>query len=195
MNIKTQLTFATIIAALMVSGCSQQMVGQQAAQASVAVTQEPVVKTIVDCSKCAKPTPKPRPTVKKCWHGRNAKGQCNPAPRMRMAPPPKAAPKIVPRPVVQQPLPKAKQCWHGRNAKGQCKPRPRMNVAPSKRCWHGRNAKGQCNPGPRMNTVPRQVRPVVPAPKYQQMATPKFTPKGNYRGAIKIDGVMQQYQN
>lgn len=171
MNIKTQLTFATIITALMVSGCSQQMVGQQATQASVAVTQEPVVKTIVDCSKCAKPTPKPRPTVKKCWHGRNAKGQCNPAPRMRVAPPPKVAPKIVPRPVVQQPLPKAKQCWHGRNAKGQCNPRPRTNV------------------------TPRQVRPVVPAPKYQQMATPKFTPKGNYRGAIKIDGVMQQYQN
>ncbi|MEZ5535829.1 MAG: hypothetical protein R3F02_09400 [Thiolinea sp.] len=182
MKIKTQLTLAAVITAgLLASGCSQQMVAQQSAEAAP-VVQEPVVKTIVDCSKCAKPTPKPRPAAKKCWHGRNAKGQCNPAPRMRMAPRTEApvVPQVAPRTVVQQPIPRAKRCWHGRNAKGQCNPRPRMNVVQ--------------RPVAPMPNYQQMATPKA-QPNYQQMATPKIQPKGNFRGAIEIDGVMQQYQN
>ncbi|MEZ5536992.1 MAG: hypothetical protein R3F02_15390 [Thiolinea sp.] len=54
MKMKTQLTLAAVVAAgLLASGCSQQMVAQQAVAQQVAP--EPVVKTIVDCSKCGKP--------------------------------------------------------------------------------------------------------------------------------------------
>lgn len=212
MKIKTQLTLAAVITTgLLASGCSQQMVGQQAAEAAAPVVQEPIVKTVVDCSKCAKPTPRPRPSAKKCWHGRNAKGQCNPDPRKRVAPrrvapvqAPVVVPRVAPTRVVQQPRPVMKRCWHGRNAKGQCNPRPRMSVATrqSQRCWHGRNAQGQCNPGPnrvqhRAMPAPDYQRMATPKaqPNYQQMATPKIQPKGDFRGAIKIDGVMQQYRN
>lgn len=186
MKIKSQLTLAAVITAgLLASGCSQQMVAQQAV--AVEPTPETVVKTIVDCSKCAKPTPKPRPVVKqrpaakRCWHDRNAKGQCNPDPRKRVAPRPAPAaptPVAVPRPVVQQPRPAMKRCWHGRNAKGQCNPRPGMVQRP-------------VAPAPNY----RQMATPKAQPNYQQMATPKIQPKGNFRGAIAIDGVMQQYRN
>lgn len=43
---------------------------------------------------------------------------------------------------------------------------------------------------PQQQRRPAVVR--VPTPKYQQMASPK--PKGNFKGAIKIDSMMQQYQ-
>lgn len=180
MKIKTQLTLASIIAAgLLASGCSQQMVAQQATQSVVEPIVEPmpepetIVKTIVDCSSCNQPAPvvkpQPRPVAKKCWHGRNAQGECNPAPRAKQ-------------PVYQ--------------------PRPAPKPAPVvKQCWHGRNAQGECNPAPRAKQPVYQPRPVPvqkPMPTYQQPVQPvmpKVKAKGTYRGPISIDQrLINQYQ-
>ncbi len=235
MKMKTQLTLATVVAAgLLASGCSQQMVAQQAVAQQVAP--KPVVKTIVDCSKCrrpvVKPRPRPRPATKKCWHGRNAKGQCNPKPgnrytKPRPCPVPKPAPISKPAPAVnpdahthpaipnctnsirhvhpngrrahshryscRKPVRRQHQqqrCWYGRTAQGHCRPAP-VRRHQQKRCWHGRNAQGQCRPAP----MQRRQYP-LPRPKYQRVTPviPKVKAKGTYRGPIKIDGVLQQYQ-
>ncbi len=61
MNIKPHISLASIMAAgLLASGCSQ-MSAQQVAQAAPVATPAPVVKTIVDCSKCARPAARPAP--------------------------------------------------------------------------------------------------------------------------------------
>lgn len=187
---KTQLTLASVIAAgLLASGCSQQMVAQQA----VAVETQPVVKTVVDCSNCNKPTPvKPavnnkwghtHPAIPGCtdstththkYNNRNHKHKysCKKATPRRQVPEPAC---VTPKPApISKPAPVRPVV-----------PTPR----PMKRCWHGRNAQGQCNPKPHVR------RPVYrPMPKPVMPVVPKVKAKGTYRGPIKIDGVMQQYQ-
>ena len=120
MKMKTQLTLAAVVAAgLLASGCSQQMVGQQVAQAAPEVM-TPETKTIVkyDCSSCKKPAApaKPRPSghyhpaipgcTKSVRHNhKTARGgahshkySCRKAAPKRVAP--KPAPKPAPRKVM-----------------------------------------------------------------------------------------------
>lgn len=227
MKMKTQLTLAAVVAAgLLASGCSQQMVAQQAVAQQV--TPEPVVKTIVDCSKCKRPpAPRPRPAGGN-MHTHPAIPGCTDSVRhnhphpngarhthkygCKKAAPRRAAPRPAPRPVpAPAPRPMVNPDAHTHPAVPNCtnsvrhvhpngrrahshryscrKPvqrqvqRPRPQQPQMKRCWHGRNAQGQCNPAPAQRQY-QQVTPVMP----------KVKAKGTYRGPIQIDGVMQQYQ-
>ncbi len=192
---KTQLTLASVIAAgLLASGCSQQMVAQQAV-----AEPQPVVKTVVDCSKCGKPTPvKPKPAANNKWahthpaipgctdskthtHKYNNRNHSHKYSCKKAAPRP--APK--PAPVVPESAPVSK-------------PAPVRHVVPTprpmKRCWHGRNAQGQCNPKPNVRRPVYRPRPMPKLHKPVMPVVPKVKAKGTYRGPIQIDGVMQQYQ-
>ena len=122
MKMKTQLTLAAVVAAgLMASGCSQQMVAQQAAtMAPAAAAPETVVKTVVDCSKCKKAAPaKPRPA----GHAHPAVPGCTDSVRhnhptarggahshkyscKKAAPKPRPAPKRAPKPAPKKMAPK-----------------------------------------------------------------------------------------
>lgn len=255
MKMKTQLTLAAVVAAgLLASGCSQQMVGQQVAQQVAPATAAPVVKTIVDCSKCKKPArpAAPRggnlhthPAIPGCTKsvrhnhphpqgGRHShKYGCKKAAPRRAAPPRKA-PVARPAPVQKRVDPNA----HTHPAIPNCtnsirhthpngnrphahryscrKPAAQAPRKPQQRrqSGHFHPAIPGCTDSVRHNHPtarggahshryscrrPQTRRPQAPAPRrqYQQVVPvmPKVKAKGTYRGPIKIDGVMQQYQN
>nr|CAA6825006.1 MAG: Unknown protein [uncultured Thiotrichaceae bacterium] len=202
MKMKTQLTLAAVVAAgLLASGCSQQMVGQQVAQ-QVAPAAAAPVKTIVDCSKCKKPAAPRRgnmhahPAIPNCTDsikhnhphpqgGRHShKYGCKKAPRR--AAPPRKAPVARPAP-VQRVDPNA----HTHPAIPNCTDSIR-HVHPNGSSAHAHRY--SCRKPVQRQQV-RVPRPAVK--KYQQVVPvmPKVKAKGTYRGPIKIDGVMQQYQN
>lgn len=166
MKMKFLLSLMTMLAAaLLASGCSQQsasqqmtgqqMVGQQVAQAAPPTaeeeTVETIVETVVDCSKCPpkrKPVTPP-PAKKKCWHGRNSKGQCNPRPGGSKPSTRPVCPKVdcsAQTARLQQQIRRLQEQLRNRNRNRQS-----GQAQQAKRCWHGRNSKGQCNPRPGMN--------------------------------------------
>ncbi|CAA6802611.1 MAG: Unknown protein [uncultured Thiotrichaceae bacterium] len=216
MKIKTQLTLASVIAAgLLASGCSQQMVAQQAV---AEVAPAPEVKTVVDCSSCNKPAPvAPKPVMRGNMHAHPAIPNCTDsvkhnhphpnggrhthaysckkaAPAPRPAPMPAPAPAPAPRPVVN---PDA----HTHPAIPNCTNSIR-HVHPNGRSAHSHrySCRKPAVQRPIQRPVQRPIqrpvqrpiqRPVMPA----MPVMPKVKAKGTYRGPIQIDGVMQQYQN
>ncbi|MGB1254815.1 MAG: hypothetical protein ACPG51_03080 [Thiolinea sp.] len=242
---KTQLTLAAVVAAgLMASGCSQQMVAQQAvaAQQTVDVDPEPktIVKTIVDCSKCKKPAaPRPsgnmhgHPAIPGCTDsikhnhrhpqgGRHShKYGCKKGGGMKPAP-------VVPKPAPVVPKPAPVPAGHVHPAIPGCTDSIRHNHQTAlggahKHRYACKRPQAQAPRNPDAHTHPaipgctnsvnhvhpngrrahthkyacRSAAPVSQQPvvNYQQMAQPKMIkPKGTYKGAIKIDGVMKQYE-
>ena len=80
------LSAAAIVAGLIISGCSQQ----QTAAAVPVVESVPEAVPVVDY--VPEPAPQPvqrpapvvkRPAQKRCWHGVNAQGECNPSPEQQ----------------------------------------------------------------------------------------------------------------
>lgn len=206
MKMKTQLTLAAVVAAgLLASGCSQQMVGQQVAQQVAPEPVAPIVKTVVDCSKCKRPAAPTggnmhtHPAIPGCTNsirhnhphpqgGRHShKYSCKKAPPRRPAPPPMKAP------VMPQVNPNA----HTHPAIPNCTNsirhvHPNGNRPHSHRYSCRKPAVQRPVQRPVYRPVQRPVYrpPVVPVPKMPQVKA-----KGTYRGPIQIDGVMQQYQN
>lgn len=234
MKMKTQLTLAAVVAAgLMASGCSQQMVAQQAAEAA------PAVKTVVDCSTCGKPKPQAggnkythtHPAIPKCtksikhthkFNNRNHshKYGCKKAAPKRVAPKKMAPKKVAPvkrdpnahthpaipnctnsikhshpsgnrahshryscRKAAPQQRQQRRQSGHVHPAIPGCTNSIRHNHKSGNR---PHNHRYSCRRGGGAQQPPRQQ--VVPV-------MPKVKAKGTYRGPIKIDSVMQQYQN
>ncbi len=58
---------------------------------------------------------------RRCWHGRNTKGQCNPAPQQNTYRPPV---NTTYQPPATNNQTTTRHCWHGRNTNGQCNPAP-----------------------------------------------------------------------
>ncbi len=228
MKMKTQLTLAAVVAAgLLASGCSQQMVAQPVTPAAAAET---VVKTVVDCSKCAKPeAPKQQPA----GHNHPAIPGCTKSVRhnhptarggahshkyscQKAMPAPKPAP---------APAPAPKQVGHVHPAIPGCTESIRHNhpSALGGSHKHRYSCKKEQMVAPTAPRVVGHVHPAIPGctdsvrhnhptarggahthkyscrrpatQNYQQMATPKMIkPKGTYKGSIKIDGMMKQYE-
>jgi len=244
MKMKTQLKLAAVVAAgLLASGCSQQMVGQQVAQQVAPAAAAPVVKTIVDCSKCKKPAAPARPSsghshpaipgcTKSVRHnhktpkgGRHShKYGCKKAAPRRAAPPRKA-PVARPAPVkrvdpnahTHPAIPNCTRSVRHTHPSGNrahahrysCRKAQPVRQQRRVQSGHFHPAIPGCTASVRHNHPTarggkhshryscRRPQAQAPRPQYKQVVPvmPKVKAKGTYRGPIKIDGVMQQYQN
>ncbi len=221
MKIKTQLTLASVIVAgLLASGCSSQQLTAQPsavvdtvvntvpAPAPVTTVTETMTNTVVDCSKCNRPAPPPQPRPSNNnMHSHPAVAGCSAAVQ-HAHPRPKGGQhnhrygcnkqvgKPAPRP-VQRPTPRANPNSHAHPAIPNCTKSVRHVHANGSRNHNHRYACQRGTQRPVYRPQPQPVqRPVYrPQPVQRPMPVmPKVKAKGTYRGPIKIDGMMQQYQ-
>lgn len=207
MKMKTQLSLASIIVAgLLASGCSQ-MSAQQVAQAApvAAAAPAPVVKTIVDCSKCAKPAPravsKPKAVGKKKRAG--VKKRVKRAGGGRFAHSHPAIPGCTNSITHSHPFTNAGH-KHAYGCKGKRRvARPAPAPVPRQNKWaHTHPAIPGCTDSIThshpYNNASHTHHYSCKGGHRQQMQVPvmpKVKAKGTYRGPIQIDGgVMKQYQ-
>ncbi len=165
MKIKTQLTLASVIAAgLLASGCSSQQLVAQPAAVVAPLVQAP-----------------PAPVTETIT---NTIVDCSKCSRPAPPPPPRAVPMPPPPPPPPpRPIRPVNPNAHTHPAIPNCTASVR-HVHPGGNRGHNHNY--ACQQRPRAVPRPTYVQPVP--------VMPKVKAKGTYRGPIKIDGVMQQYQ-